>query len=572
MTESDKKGLDRELQIKANQKYQDSQKEEEKAREWVQELTGATLGEDFWLSFKNGVVLCKLVKAIDPTSIAKFDEKPKHYLEEKANITRYLDACKKIGVPDQDMMDPLDMSDSRKDPLALLRNIYALGRQCQAIGFKGPSLGVRYYKTVEDQEKLKAKREEEKRVEYERFERVRESQKIRRDELEKAKEQRQKAKTEEAKTRLKSRKMERQARGRTKEYELVQHPSVRSEAELQRSLSPVRYGMDLEAQERKEEGYDIYAENVALDWIEEVTQEEVDSLFLHLKSGRTLCKLANKLQRGIIKKINKGKNSVMERENLSNFRQACKMLGLKDHDIFDVNDLYKQEDLGAVINTVHALSRAMENCPTYKGKLIKRGAQISQELVPSIPEESELDKSGGEFSQVPVAGGSEASVSAPSPGIPPVSIASPKNPPQDLPSLLLSPRHPANTMIRIHHSPDTKEKQILSPRHDRPTLAPLTIDVSPVLKASKHDYRELLSPIVKDYIALIQKSRLDERSLDQVQKKLKELENQKMEWEKEKNQLEQSQMFFRRTTIFLGGVVIGVTCSYCLFFWSQKKH
>uniref|UniRef100_A0A6B2LBR8 Calponin-homology (CH) domain-containing protein n=1 Tax=Arcella intermedia TaxID=1963864 RepID=A0A6B2LBR8_9EUKA len=289
-----------------------------------------------------------------------------------------------------------------------------------------------------------------------------------------------------------------------------------------------------------------------------------------MKSGRTLCKLANKLQRGIIKKINKGKNSVMERENLANFRQACKMLGLKDHDIFDVNDLYKQEDLGAVINTIHALSRIMENCPTYKGKLIKgRGAQIS-ELVPSIPEESELDKSG-DSPQVSAPQESGASVSAPHQNIPLVSLGTPKHPPpQDLPSVL-SPRHQTNTLIRIHHTPEPKDKQILSPRHER-LLIPLTIDVSPVLKAAKHEYREMLSPIVKDYIALIQKSRLDERNLGEVDKKLKEMENQKVEWEKEKKQLEDSQKFFRRTSIFLGGVVIGVTCSYCLFIWNQKKH
>jgi len=60
--------------------------------------------------------------------------------------------------------------------------------------------------------------------------------------------------------------------------------------------------MDLESQHRKEESYDHSAENAVLDWIEEVTQEEVDSIFLHLKSGRTLCKLINGIQKGLIKK------------------------------------------------------------------------------------------------------------------------------------------------------------------------------------------------------------------------------------------------------------------------------
>jgi len=184
---SDKKGLDRELELKAQLKYEASVGQEQKAREWVEEITGERIGEDFWLSMKNGVLLCKLIKNIAPHSIGKFDLKPKHYLEEKANITRYLDACRKIGLPEQDLMDPLDMSDSKKDPIALLTNIFALGRQAQAIGYNGPSLGVRYYKTVEDQERLKAKREEERRQEYEHVEKVREAQRIRRDELEEEK-------------------------------------------------------------------------------------------------------------------------------------------------------------------------------------------------------------------------------------------------------------------------------------------------------------------------------------------------------------------------------------------------
>jgi len=75
----------------------------------------------------------------------------------------------------------------------------------------------------------------------------------------------------------------------------------------------------------------------------------------------------------------------MERENLANFRTACKQLGVKDHDIFDVNDLYKHEDIGAVVNTIHALSRTIENFPNYKGKLIKRG--ITTHGIPEEPTE-----------------------------------------------------------------------------------------------------------------------------------------------------------------------------------------
>jgi hypothetical protein len=47
-------------------------------------------------------------------------------------------------------------------------------------------------------------------------------------------------------------------------------------------------------------------EEKCLDWIEEVTGEQVDDLYLHLKSGRTLCRMMNKFIPKTILKINYG--------------------------------------------------------------------------------------------------------------------------------------------------------------------------------------------------------------------------------------------------------------------------
>jgi hypothetical protein len=43
----------------------------------------------------------------------------------------------------------------------------------------------------------------------------------------------------------------------------------------------------------------LAAEEAVLDWIEDVVKEEVDDMYLHLKSGRTLCRLINTLNVGI---------------------------------------------------------------------------------------------------------------------------------------------------------------------------------------------------------------------------------------------------------------------------------
>lgn len=53
-------------------------------------------------------------------------------------------------------------------------------------------------------------------------------------------------------------------------------------------------------------------EENCLDWIEEVTGEQVDDLYLHLKSGRTLCRMMNKFIPKTIPKINSGHQEFME--------------------------------------------------------------------------------------------------------------------------------------------------------------------------------------------------------------------------------------------------------------------
>jgi len=50
-----------------------------------------------------------MINKIKPGICPRFDEHPKHYLEEKANLNRYLDACVKLGVPSHDLFSELDL-------------------------------------------------------------------------------------------------------------------------------------------------------------------------------------------------------------------------------------------------------------------------------------------------------------------------------------------------------------------------------------------------------------------------------------------------------------------------------
>jgi hypothetical protein len=63
---------------------------------------------DLAASLKSGVILCKFVNAIDANAVKKIDMRdlPLVYVE---NITAYLKACWKLGVPSQDTFVASDL-------------------------------------------------------------------------------------------------------------------------------------------------------------------------------------------------------------------------------------------------------------------------------------------------------------------------------------------------------------------------------------------------------------------------------------------------------------------------------
>ena len=65
----------------------------------------------------------------------------------------------------------------------------------------------------------------------------------------------------------------------------------------------------------------------------------MDNFQEQLKDGQKLCKLMNALKPGSIKKINAGKLVFKWMENLENFNQACKAIGVSDMETFQAVDL-----------------------------------------------------------------------------------------------------------------------------------------------------------------------------------------------------------------------------------------
>lgn len=97
-------------------------------------------------------------------------------------------------------------------------------------------------------------------------------------------------------------------------------------------------------------------------WIEEVTglqlgtdfKDQVDFAAI-LKDGSVLCQLINAIQPGAVKKINTMQAPFKQRENIEMYLKACANYGLKEQDLFQVNDLYENKNLYMIVDNIYSL-------------------------------------------------------------------------------------------------------------------------------------------------------------------------------------------------------------------------
>lgn len=127
--------------------------------------------------------------------------------------------------------------------------------------------------------------------------------------------------------------------------------------------------MDREIQERIRAKFDMGKASEAAAWLEQLTEREVDPADLvgSLKSGVVLCKALNKIKRKTVKKINKSSMAFKERENIVNYLEGCKQLGMKEIDNFVTQDLYEGDNLTLVVNQIFTLAMLAERVPGFEG-------------------------------------------------------------------------------------------------------------------------------------------------------------------------------------------------------------
>jgi len=106
-----------------------------------------------------------------------------------------------------------------------------------------------------------------------------------------------------------------------------------------------------------------------LQWVFDVLGEKVPSGQYEdiLRDGQVLCRLANKLTPGSVKKIQERGTNFQLMENVQRFQAAIKKYGVPEEEIFQTADLFERRNIAQVTLCLYSLGRITQKHPEYKG-------------------------------------------------------------------------------------------------------------------------------------------------------------------------------------------------------------
>jgi len=110
-------------------------------------------------------------------------------------------------------------------------------------------------------------------------------------------------------------------------------------------------------------------EQEVLEWIFAVLGEKVPAGQYEdiLKDGIVLCKLANKLTPGSVKKIQERGTNFQLMENVQRFQAAIKKYGVPEEEIFQTADLFERRNIPQVTLCLYSLGRITQKHPEFNG-------------------------------------------------------------------------------------------------------------------------------------------------------------------------------------------------------------
>lgn len=128
------------------------------------------------------------------------------------------------------------------------------------------------------------------------------------------------------------------------------------------------FGLDKDVQEKMKLKFDGSKLDECQVWLEGLTGKKFPASFHDsLKDGVLLCEAINVIKAGSVPKINTGAMVFKQRENIVNFLEACKKLGMKDSDCFVTKDLFEGDNLMLVADTLMVLGGLAKKLPGYSG-------------------------------------------------------------------------------------------------------------------------------------------------------------------------------------------------------------
>jgi len=124
-----------------------------------------------------------------------------------------------------------------------------------------------------------------------------------------------------------------------------------------------------------------------LQWVFDVLGEKVPSGQYEdiLRDGQVLCRLANKLTPGSVKKIQERGTNFQLMENVQRFQAAIKKYGVPEEEIFQTADLFERRNIAQVTLCLYSLGRITQKHPEYKGPAL--GPKMAEKNERSFTEE-----------------------------------------------------------------------------------------------------------------------------------------------------------------------------------------